>query len=197
MRRALLTLTLTGVLALAACGGDDDDASSATTAATPTTAAVATTTPEPTAAPQTTAAPATTEPPATTAALDTTAVPAGGYVAGADPDADAAATTWKTVFDSTLGFAEKATLVADPEALQATIEAYTPAGQAVGGIALVPTAVVVAGDSAAITYDVTFAGQPAYQGQTGSVQRVGDTWQVSREEFCGFMAAARNPCPAG
>ncbi len=101
------------------------------------------------------------------------------------------------MFDSTLGFDAKSALVADAAALEATIDAYTPAGQAVGGIALVPTAVVVTGDNAAITYDVMFAGQPAYQGQTGSVQRVGDAWQVSREEFCGFMAAARNPCPAG
>ncbi len=60
-----------------------------------------------------------------------------------------------------------------------------------------PTAVVVSGDSAAITYDVTFAGQPAYQGQEGTLERIGGTWQVGREEFCGFMAAARNPCPAG
>ena len=132
------------------------------------------------------------------AATTTTAAPAaGGYVPGADADADAAALAWTTVFDSSLAYDAKAAYIADPEALRATIDAYTQAGQAVGGIALVPTAVVVTGDTAAITYDVTFAGRPAYQAQDGTLQRAGDTWQVAREELCGFMAAARNPCPAG
>ena len=133
----------------------------------------------------------------TTAAAATTTTAAGGYVPGADADADAAAVAWTTVFDSSVAYDAKAAHIAGAEALKATIDAYTQAGQAVGGIALVPTAVVVTGDTAAITYDVTFAGQPAYQAQDGTIQRAGDTWQVGREELCGFMAAARNPCPAG
>ena len=60
-----------------------------------------------------------------------------------------------------------------------------------------PTDVVVTGDTAAITYDVMFAGQPAYPDQDGTVQRVDGAWVVGRDEFCGFMAMARNPCPAG
>jgi hypothetical protein len=179
MRRALLPLTIAAALALAACGGDDDDAASATTTRPTTT---------PTTAPKTTEATTTTV--ATTAAHD-------GYVAGAHPDADAAALAWTTAFDSTLGFDAKSAYIADADVLQPTIGAYTAAGDAVGGIALEPTKVEVSGDTAAITYDVTFAGQPAYQGQTGTVQRVNGTWLVSRKEFCGFMAAARNPCPAG
>jgi iron complex transport system substrate-binding protein len=173
MRRALLTLTIAGALALAACGGDDD--------AAPTTVS-------------TTVAETTTTTAATTS---TTTIAAGGYTPGADPDADAAVQAWTTVFDSSLAFEAKAAHIADAAALQATIDGYTHAGQAVGGIALVPTAVEVTDDSAAITYDVTFAGQPAYADQSGTIQRVGDTWKVGREEFCGFMAAARNPCPAG
>jgi iron complex transport system substrate-binding protein len=174
MRRALLTLTIAGSLALAACGGDDDAA--ATTQAPTTTAATTTT---------------------ATATTASTAAAAGGYVAGADPDADAAAVAWTTAFDSSLTYDAKAAAIADAEALKATIDAYTQAGLAVGGITLVPTAVAVTGDTAAITYDVEFAGQPAYQGQEGTLAKVAGTWQVSREEFCGFMAAARNPCPAG
>jgi iron complex transport system substrate-binding protein len=180
MRRALFPLTFVAALALAACGGDDDDTASATTNP-PTT----------TAAPTTSAASTTTEATATTTSAD------DGYVAGADPDADAAALAWTTAFDSTLGFDAKSGHIADADVLQPTIVAYTAAGDAVGGIALEPTKVEVSGDTAAITYDVTFAGQPAYQGQTGTVERVDGTWVVSRDEFCGFMAAARNPCPAG
>lgn len=163
--RPLTTLTIVGALAIAACGDDDESAD--------------TTTP---------AAPATTQVAATTAAV------AGGYVPGADPEADAVAEAWTGAFDSTTGFDDKAPFVADAEALRATIEAYTPAGEAVGGIALVPTAIVITGETAAVTYDVTFAGQPAYQDQDGIVERVDGAWVVSRDEFCNFMAAARNPC---
>ena len=92
------------------------------------------------------------------------------------------------------GFDEKAPFIADAEALRATIGAYAPAGEAVGGIALVPTAIVITGDTAAVTYDVTFAGQTAYEDQAGTVERVDGSWVVGRDEFCGFMATARNPC---
>jgi iron complex transport system substrate-binding protein len=129
----------------------------------------------------------------TTAAATTTA--ASGSVQGAD--ADAAALAWTTVFDSSVAHDAKAAHIADAAALKATIDAYAEAGRAVGGITLVPTAVTVTGDTAAITYGVKFAGQPAYQDQEGTITKVGDTWQVGRDELCGFMAAARNPCPAG
>lgn len=199
MRRALLSLTIAGSLALAACGGDGDDAAATTAAAAASTTTAATTTTEATTT--TKAAAATTTTTMTGAAASTTtAAASGGLTPGADPDADVAALAWTTVFDSSLTYDAKAAYIADAEALTATIDAYTQAGQAVGGITLVPTAVAVSGDSgdsAAIIYDVKFAGQPAYQGQEGTLAKAGDTWQVSREEFCGFMAAARNPCPAG
>jgi iron complex transport system substrate-binding protein len=184
--RTLSTLTLTGALALVAACGDDDDATTEaveTTEATETTEVV-----------ETTEAVEATEAPATTAA--TTSAPAtGGYVPGADPDADAAALAWTTAFDSTLGYDAKATAIADAAALRPTIEAYTPAGDAVGGITLEPTAVVVTGDTAAITYKVLFAGTSPYPEQDGTVQRVDGVWVVGREEFCAFMGMARNPCP--
>jgi iron complex transport system substrate-binding protein len=136
------------------------------------------------------AAPATTTAgPATTAAAA-----AGEYVRGADPDVDAVATAWTTAFDSTVDFATKAPFIADADTLRPTIEAYTPAGEAVGGIALVPTSIAVNGDTAAVTYDVMFAGQVAYAGQEGTLERVDGEWIVSRDEFCSFMAAARNAC---
>jgi iron complex transport system substrate-binding protein len=169
--RLLITLTIAGALALAGCGDDDDDAVAPTTTTAPSTTTIA--------------------PDATPASA---AAAAGSYVPGADPEADAVAEAWTAAFDSTTGFDDKAPFIADADALRTTIEAYTPAGDAVGGIALVPTAIVITGDTAAVTYDVTFAGQPAYQDQDGVVDRVDGAWVVSRDEFCGFMAAARNPC---
>jgi hypothetical protein len=208
--RTLTTMTIVGALALAACG-DDDDAATDTTAAgvtdsvtadiVTTPVATAETTPavETTEAPETTAAATTTARPTTTAAPGTTAPPstaqgASGYVPGSDPDADAAALAWATAFDSTTGYDAKAAVIADAEALRPTIEAYTPAGEVVGGITLEPTNVVITGDTAAITYKVLFAGTSPYPEQEGTIQRVDGAWVVSRDEFCGFMTMARNPC---
>jgi hypothetical protein len=201
MRRLITLAAAAATLVLTACGGDDDDATAttATAAASATTAAA----PEPTeataattAAPEATAATAaTTAAPATTAAGDTTAA-TGGYVPGADPEADAAALAWTTAFDSLVPFDVKAPLIEDAEALRATIDGYAATGTQMGNITLVPTDVVVTGPVATITYDINFAGQPAYGGQTGVVTLTDGAWIVSRDQFCAFMALARSSCPA-
>ena len=66
-----------------------------------------------------------------------------------------------------------------------------------GGITLDPTAVVVNGTSGTVTYDVMFGDTAAYTALTGLIDLVDGTWVVSREEFCSFMASARNACPVG
>ena len=203
--RILASVIVAATLAVAACGGNDDsgaDTSAASDAtAPPATTADAPATDEPTTVPSTDAptttastAPETRATAPSSDAPTTTAAAAGGYVAGADPESDAVALAWTTAFDSNTDFATKAPFIADAEALRPTIDAYTPAGAAVGGIALVPTSIVITGDTAAVTYHVTFAGQIAYEDQEGTVERVNGTWTVTRDEFCGFMAAARNPC---
>ena len=58
----------------------------------------------------------------------------------------------------------------------------------------ISTNVVITGDTAAITYKVLFAGTSPYPEQDGTVQRVDGVWVVARDQFCGFMAMARNPC---
>ena len=180
--RTLSTLTLVGALALAACGGDDDAAD--TTAAAPTTVTAAVETTE---AAETTAAPG---PPRRSRP------PSAGDDAGddrddrgADDDGDrrrpsrAPAATcpaptptptpprWRGPPRSTrrTGYDAKAAVIADAEALRPTIEAYTPAGEVVGGITLEPTDVVITGDTAAITYKVLFAGTSPYPEQEGTV----------------------------
>jgi iron complex transport system substrate-binding protein len=115
---------------------------------------------------------------------------------GLDAEQQAAADAWATVFDSTIGFDAKSGLLEDADALRATVESYATAGEAMGGISLVPTAVVVDGAAATITYDVMFGDTAAYSDLTGTIDKVGDTWVVPRSEFCSFMASARNACPA-
>jgi iron complex transport system substrate-binding protein len=110
-------------------------------------------------------------------------------------DAAAAAAAWSVVFDSATAADDKEPHLADAAALQTTIEAYAAAGSVMGGIQLTPTNTVIDGDTATVTYDVLFAGNPAYQDQTGTLSLVDGVWVVSREEFCAFMASARTPCP--
>lgn len=179
--RTLITLAAAATLVLAACGGDDDD----DTAATEPAAA------ETTASPATTAAAA-----ASTAPAADTTVAAGGYVVGADPEADAAALAWTTAFDSAVPFDDKAPFIEGAADLRPTIDAYAATGTQMGGITLAPTDVVVSGPVATITYDIHFAGQPAYSGQTGAVTRTDGAWIITRDQFCAFMALARTACPA-
>jgi iron complex transport system substrate-binding protein len=78
--------------------------------------------------------------------------------------------------------------------LSETVQAYTDAGTGFGGISLVPTDVVVNGESAEITYDANFGENPAYGDQTGTITQVDGVWTVSRDEFCAFMSSARVAC---
>lgn len=112
------------------------------------------------------------------------------------PEADAAAEAWATVFDSTIDFETKAPHIDGADALADTIAGYTDAGSAMGGISLQPTAVVVDDGSAEVTYDVYFGENPAYTDLTGAINLVDGVWVVGRDEFCAFMASARNACPA-
>lgn len=123
----------------------------------------------------------------------------GGPSAGAaelDADEQAAADAWSVVFDSNATFADKAANLEDAEALRPTIESYTAAGSAMGGISLEPTAVTIDGETATVAYDVLFGGTAAYTDQTGTLDMIDGVWVVPRSEFCSFMASARNPCPA-
>lgn len=119
---------------------------------------------------------------------------ASGIVPGDDADVDAVVEAYSTVFDSTTTFADKAPFLPDAESLKVTIDGYLAAGNAVGGIALQPTAVTIDGDSAAVTYDVLFAGTPVYEDLEGSAVQVDGAWTVTKDEFCAFMTSARNPC---
>lgn len=186
MRRILIPLTLACTLAFAACG--DDKSADSTTAST---AAAGSTSAAPTSIASTTGALPSSSTASTSAA---TASTAGSGASGAV--ADAAGQAWSVAFDSNVGFDEKSKYIEDAEALRPTIEAYTQAGSAMGGITLAPTNVVVDGTTATVTYDVMFGTRSAYQGQTGTISLVDGNWVVARADFCSFMASARNACPA-
>lgn len=112
------------------------------------------------------------------------------------PEEQAAMEAWAVAFDSNIGFEEKKAHIEDAEALETTITKYKISGQTMGGISLEPTLASIDGTTATITYNVLFGGAAAYSDLTGEIHLVEDTWVVSRDEFCSFMAQARNACPA-
>ena len=132
-----------------------------------------------------------------------TAVPSAAAIGAADAtsaatltgDQKEAADAFATVFDSTAGIDAKAALLAEPELVKTAAEAYTQAGSAMGGISLKPTAAVIDGDSATITYDVLFGSAVAYQSLDKTINRVNGKWVVPTKVFCEFLTAARVPCP--
>jgi hypothetical protein len=181
MRRTVTLIAVLG-LVVAACGSDDDGAT--TTTASPTT--TETTAASTTIATTTTLATTTTE-----AEAD---IPTSPVVPGEDPDADEIVALYATVFDSTTTFEEKAPLLDDPTGLEAAVEGYRAAGDAVGGIFLDVTQTGVLDDRAAVLYDLLFGENPFQSDQLGDAVRVDGTWVVSRSFFCSIVELARVPC---
>ena len=181
MKRAL-TLILSLALIAAACGSDDAGEAGAASATTP---APATTT---TAAPATT----TTAAPATT----TTTTAAAGIVPGADPDVDAIVVAYTTALDSVAPYEEKAPYIDDPSGLEDTVAQYLTTGGSMGGIAVAVSDVKVDGDTAVVTYDLLFGGNPAYPDLTGEAVKTAEGWKITRAGFCSLMSSARVGCPS-
>ena len=111
-----------------------------------------------------------------------------------DPLAAAAAKAFALVYDSDAPWVDKAPHLENAAALESSNAAYAAAGEQMGGIALDPTAAEVTGDTATVTYDVLFGGNPAYENLTRPIMLVDGVWVVSEAEYCGFLASARTPC---
>jgi hypothetical protein len=163
------TLALLVGLTVAACSSSSSDETTSTTTVVTTTTASATT---------------------TSAATSPSPV-----VPGSDADADAIVEVYAVVFDSSTSFDAKAPFITDPAGLESTVDAYTAAGDAVGGIFLEVTAVGIDGDEAAVIYDLLFDSSPFQPDQTGSAVRTDAAWQVTRAYFCSIMQLARVTCP--
>lgn len=172
MKRMIVAAAALALLA-GACGGEAEDAEPAETA------------------PTTSAAPTTTSPTATVADADVPAV-----VPGEDADVDAVVEAYMVVFDSATTFEEKEPYLVDPSGLEATVEKYETNGEMMGGVSLDPKAVVIEGDTAIVSYDFLFGGNPSYTDLTGDAVKTESGWQITREMFCGIMTSARAGCPA-
>ncbi|MBT8164910.1 MAG: hypothetical protein HKO82_11970 [Acidimicrobiia bacterium] len=185
MTRRLLPLIFVLALVAAACGSDET--SDAGASATTTTVAAATTTTTTAPATTTTAAPATT--------TTTAAAAEGGIVAGEDPEVDAVVAAYTIALDSVSPYEDKVPYIDDPSGLEETIAKYLETGQSMGGIGVLPTDVVIDGDTATVTYDLLFGGNPTYPDLTGEAVKTAEGWKITRAGFCSLMSSARVGCP--
>jgi hypothetical protein len=172
---------LTLALVAGACGSDE--AADAGASAPDTTLAATTTT---------TAAPATTT---TTTAPTTTTIAAGGIVAGEDLEVDAIVLAYTIALDSVSTFEEKSPYIDDPSGLEETVAGYLETGTSMGGISVLPSAVAIDGDTAVVSYDLLFGGNPTYPDLTGDAVKTADGWKITRAGFCSLMSSARVGCP--
>ena len=123
--------------------------------------------------------------------------PGSSVPAGFDAEQQAVATAFETAVDSSLSYDEQAPFIEDAEALRETIENYPAAADVVMGISAEVTGVSIDGDTAAITYVLSFNGVDAGYGDLdGTMARIDGTWVVPRDEYCAFQAQAFNNCPA-
>ncbi len=175
-RHVLLVSAL--ALVVAGCGGSDLDVAAATT----TTQAPATTT---------TQAPTTTMPQATT----TTIAAANEIVEGEDPEVDAVVLAYTIALDSVSTYDEKAPYIDDPSGLEDTVAQYLSTGESMGGIGVSVSAVAIDGDTAAVTYDLLFNGNPTYPDLSGPAVKTAEGWKITRAGFCSLMSSARVGCP--
>ncbi len=184
MQRLIILL---GVLALtaAACSSATDTASEATV----TTTLASTTT----AAPTTTTTTTTTAPATTTTAETTTTVADSG---DSGPEVDEIVAAYEIVFSSETSYEEKAPLLDDPTGLEETVAKYQKTGDSMGGVGLDAKSVTINGDTADVTYDLLFGGNPTYPNLKGDAVLIDGTWKVTREMFCSLMSSARVGCPS-
>ena len=120
----------------------------------------------------------------------------GSSVPAFTEEQEAVATAFETAVDSSLTFDEQAPFIEEAEALRDTIENYPTAAEVVMGITAEVTSVAIDGETAAITYVLSFNGVDAGYGDLdGTMALVDGTWVIPHDEYCAFQAQARNNCP--
>ena len=121
----------------------------------------------------------------------------GSSVPAFTEEQEAVATAFETAVDSTLTYEEQAPFIEDAEALRATIEHYPAAADVVMGISAEVANVSIDGETAAITYVLSFNGVDAGYGELDATMALlNGAWVVPTDEYCAFQAQARNNCPA-
>lgn len=171
MRRILVLISTIAIVATACASATDEDQGDGTNPTPSSTVATATT-------------------------LELTTTTTAPSAPTDEQDTQEITDLYEIVFSSDTTYEEKAPLIDDPTGLEETVAEYTKTGDSMGGVGLIATSITVTGDTAEVTYDLLFGGNPTYPDLTGDAVRIDGTWLVTRELFCSIMASARVGCPA-
>jgi hypothetical protein len=108
---------------------------------------------------------------------------------------DAIVLAYTTALDSMTPYEDKAGFIEDPTGLEETVAKYLETGQSMGGIGVEVSGVEITGETAVVTYDLLFGGNPTYPDLTGDAVMVDGVWVITRTGFCSLMSSARVGCP--
>ena len=108
---------------------------------------------------------------------------------------EAAMKAFSLVYGSETIWEDKAPHLQKANELRDANEAYRLGAVDNDGIALTPKAAEINDNEAVIIYDVYFGDSPAYTDLDRTIYLVDGIWQVTKDDFCGFLSAAQTPCP--
>ena len=108
---------------------------------------------------------------------------------------EAAMKAFRLVYGSETIWEDKAPHLQKANELRYAYEAYRLGAVDNDGITLTPKAAEINDNEAVIIYDVYFGDSPAYTDLDRTIYLVDGIWQVTKDDFCGFLSAAQTPCP--
>ena len=108
---------------------------------------------------------------------------------------EAAMEAFRLVYGSETIWEDKAPHLERASELRDANEAYRLGAIDNNGITLTPKAAQISNGEATIIYDVYFGDSPAYTDLDRTIYLVDGIWQVTKDDFCGFLSAAQTPCP--
>ena len=108
---------------------------------------------------------------------------------------EAAMNAFRLVYGSETIWEDKAPHLQKANELRDANEAYRLGAVDNDGITLTPKAAEINDNEAVIIYDVYFGDSPAYTDLDRTIYLVDGIWQVTKDDFCGFLSAAQTPCP--
>ena len=108
---------------------------------------------------------------------------------------EAAMNAFRLVYGSETIWEDKAPHLQKANELRDANEAYRLGAVDNDGITLTPKAAEINDNEAIIIYDVYFGDSPAYTDLDRTIYLVDGIWQVTKDDFCGFLSAAQTPCP--
>ena len=108
---------------------------------------------------------------------------------------EAAMKAFRLVYGSETIWEDKAPHLQEANELRDANEAYRLGAVDNDGITLTPKAAEINDNEAIIIYDVYFGDSPAYTDLDRTIYLVDGIWQVTKDDFCGFLSAAQTPCP--